>query len=188
MSRRGLTKDLILDAAGEVADERGLPVLSLAIVAERLKVKSPSLYNHFEGLEAMRRALSLRALNELAAVAAEAAIGKSRQDALLSMGHAIRQFARSRPGLYAATVRAQAPDDKEGMTAVRKVMASFQKVLEGYGIKDSEAIHTLRALRSLVHGFVLLESSGGFGLPVGLDESFSWMLERLVTSLGKGRD
>jgi hypothetical protein len=34
-------------------------------------------------------------------------------------------------------------------------------------------------LRSLVHGFATLEVSGGFGLPLDLDESFRRLVELL---------
>jgi len=39
-----------------------------------------------------------------------------------------------------------------------------------------------RAFRSAVHGFVLLEAAGGFGIPVDLDDSF----DRLVATLAGG--
>jgi hypothetical protein len=37
-------------------------------------------------------------------------------------------------------------------------------------------------VRAALHGFVTLESSAGFGLPLSLDESF----ERLVAMLDRG--
>ena len=52
-------------------------------------------------------------------------------------------------------------------------------VLGGYGLKGDDAIDAIRALRSSLHGFVSLETGGGFGLPQNIDRSF----DRLVTSL-----
>jgi hypothetical protein len=46
-------------------------------------------------------------------------------------------------------------------------------------LEGDDAIDAIRALRSALHGFVLLETGGGFGLPVDVDRSF----ERLVAGL-----
>jgi hypothetical protein len=37
-------------------------------------------------------------------------------------------------------------------------------------------------VRSALHGFVALETGGGFGIPVDLDESF----DRMVAALARG--
>jgi hypothetical protein len=69
--------------------------------------------------------------------------------------------------------------------ASRKALAPVFHLLEGMGCRGDEAIHAIRAMRSAVLGFTLLESSGGFGLPTDLDESFRWMVLRLVPSPSK---
>jgi hypothetical protein len=45
-------------------------------------------------------------------------------------------------------------------------------VLRPYGLSEANAVHALRSLRSLVHGFTTLELAGAFVLPLDLDESF----------------
>jgi AcrR family transcriptional regulator len=176
----------IVDAAAAESDEHGFEALSLGAVAGRLGVKPPSLYNHVDGLDGLRRALSVHALEVLADVSGRAAIGKSREEALLSMGMAVREFARSHPGLYAATVRAHSPHDTEALAAVRAAIAPFEAVLSGFGFHGPTAIHALRALRSAVHGFAALETAGGFGLPADLEVSFRFLLSMLTGALGHG--
>ena len=46
----GLTLDRVVAAAAEIADSAGLDALSLASVASALGVRSPSRYNHVDGL------------------------------------------------------------------------------------------------------------------------------------------
>lgn len=41
------------------------------------------------------------------------------------------------------------------------------------GVVGDEAIHAIPALRSALHGFVLLELTGGFDLDVSIDASFT---------------
>ena len=55
-------------------------------------------------------------------------------------------------------------------------------VLDGYGLTGDDAIHATRAVRSALHGFAVLETGGGFGIKLDLDESF----ERMVDLLDRG--
>jgi hypothetical protein len=48
-------------------------------------------------------------------------------------------------------------------------------------------VHAARAFRSAVHGFVVLEAAGGFGIPVDLDDSFDRLLATLAGGLATGR-
>jgi hypothetical protein len=98
------------------------------------------------------------------------------------MAGAQRDYARAHPGRYAASVAAPASDDPEHRAAAGEAVAVMQAVLRGWNLAGEDAIHAVRAIRSAVHGFVALEASGGFGLPVDADASF----DRLVEMLGAG--
>ena len=47
----------------------------------------------------------------------------------------------------------------------------------------SIAVHALRGLHSIVHGFATLEISGGFGMPLDADESFFRLVDWFVAEL-----
>ena len=51
---------------------------------------------------------------------------------------------------------------------------------EGSG---DDAIHAVRALRSLIHGFATLEQGGGFGIPLDLDESFRRLIAIYIAGI-----
>jgi hypothetical protein len=53
-------------------------------------------------------------------------------------------------------------------------------VVASFGLTGDDALHAVRGLRSLVHGFATLEIAGGFGLPLSLDESFDRLLQMFV--------
>jgi hypothetical protein len=58
-------------------------------------------------------------------------------------------------------------------------------VLASYELRDDDAVDATRALRSGLHGFVSLESSGGFGLPVDVDRSFERLVGGLLAALSQ---
>jgi AcrR family transcriptional regulator len=181
--RVGLTRDRVVRAAAEMADEDGWSRLTLAALATRLGVRQPSLYKHIDSLDDLHRGVSLVARRELGDVIARAAVGRAHRDALGALCLAYRDWVLAHPGRYAATVRAPAADDLEDQQASAEVVAVVVDVLAGFGLEDERAIDAARTVRSAIHGFVVLETSGGFGLPRGLDTSFAFLVDTLAAGL-----
>jgi AcrR family transcriptional regulator len=61
------TADRILDAAEDLFAEKGYSATSLGDVADRVGIRSPSLYNHFRNKEALYQAVLERLLEEFSA-------------------------------------------------------------------------------------------------------------------------
>lgn len=181
MARQGLDRDRVVDAATAIADAEGVGAVTLARVAADLGVRSPSLYNHVDGLDGLRRAIALRALRELHDTLRDAATGRAGAEALVALAEAYRDYARAHPGRYALTQTPQ-PDDPELDAAADAVVGVVVAALRGFRLTDEDAIHATRAFRATVHGFVDLETSGGFALGVDVDESF----RRLIAALAAG--
>ncbi|HEX6843946.1 MAG TPA: TetR-like C-terminal domain-containing protein [Actinomycetota bacterium] len=174
MPRAGLTPEVVVAEAAEVADEVGFDRLTLAAVADRFGVAVPSLYKHVDGLDGLRRGVAIKSIRELGDALAPAT-------SLTEVATAYRGFAHSHPGRYAATLRAADPGDEEASAASGEVLATVLGVLEDYGLTGPDAIDATRALRSSLHGFVALEAVGGFGIPQDVDRSF----DRMVASLDR---
>ena len=182
MPRAGLTTERVVVEAEDLADEVGLSHLTLAALAGRLEVKLPSLYKHVRGMDGLQRELAVRAKLELADVLGRSAVGRSRDDAVRSMARAYRAWAGEHPGRYAATVRAPNPGDDADEAASATATAIVLDVIAGYGLAGNDSVDAARAVRSALHGFIVLENDGGFGLPVDIDRSF----DRLVDALCRG--
>lgn len=188
--RAGLNTETVVQAAAALADEAGLEGLTLAALAGRLGVRTPSLYNHVNGLEELLRRLALLGVQELTEALTRAALGKAGPQAVLAVAQAYRAYIKRRPGVYAAGVRSPAlMADPDGalQRAADGLLEVILAALAGYGFSETQALHTVRALRSMVHGFATLELAGGFGLPLDTDESFERMLEAYLGSLERMR-
>jgi TetR/AcrR family transcriptional regulator len=61
------TSDRILDAAEDIFAEKGYSATSLGDVADRVGIRSPSLYNHFKNKEALYAAVLERLLADFSA-------------------------------------------------------------------------------------------------------------------------
>jgi AcrR family transcriptional regulator len=177
--RVGLSEELVIDEAARLADEVGLEQMTLTVLAERLGVRQPSLYKHVDGVASLRRGISLRAKAALAETLARSAVGRSKEDAIVSMSRAYRSWALAHPGQYDAAQRAPAEGDDEDQAVSRAVVEICADVLLGFGLNGDDAIDAIRAYRSALHGFLSLETSGAFGLPRDVDRSFDQLVRAL---------
>ena len=189
--RRGrgrLDRAAILERAARLADRDGLDTLTLTALAGELGIRPPSLYNHVASLEELRQALAVRALGELNAAIGRAALGKAKAEAVMALGEAYRAYAHARPGLYAAIAAVGSLTTPELHTARTALLDTAGAVLRPFGlVGKEEGLHAMRALYSLLHGFVSLEAAGGFALPVDPATSFRWLLTHFSAGLESSR-
>jgi len=184
VGRKGLDAERVVAEAVRIADADGLAAVTLARVAAALGVRTPSLYNHVGGHEALLRAVALQGLRELGDALRRAAVGRARGDALVAIADAYRAYAKVHPGRFAAAVAGRSIRDPALQDAGADVVAVLVAVVGGWGLADDDAIHAVRAIRSALHGFVEIEADGGFDIELDLDVSFA----RLVQTLAAGLD
>lgn len=178
--RKRLDKEIVVRTAAELLEEEGPSALNLHRLADRLGIKPPSLYNHVKGLSDLQLELTLLNTRNLAESMEKAAIGRSGANALTAIAQAYRSYIKSAPALYQYTLRASGnlPGSNTALKefearAVQVVLA----VVESFDLHGDDAIHAVRGLRSLIHGFASIEVAGGFGMPLDCDESFQRLLD-----------
>ena len=184
MPRRGLDRARVVEAAAAIADADGLEAVTLARVADALGVRPPSLYHHVAGRDGLLRALAARSTSELVTALRRAATGRAGAAAIAAVAAAQRAYALEHPGRYAATVAAPAAGDSEHERAAAEAVDVLGAVLAGSGLDGDDLVHAIRALRSAVHGFAVIEAAGGFELAVDREESFRRLVDALARALG----
>jgi len=179
----GVKREQLIAVAGQLADEYSLEQLTLAQVAGRLGIRIPSVYNHVKGLPGLHRDLAILGGRQIMNKIQRAAVGKSADEAVIAVAQALRSYAMEHRGLYAASVRAPAADDLEAQQFGREIVDMILALLGPYQLNETDAIHAVRGLRSVIHGFVTLEEAGGFGMPVNRDESFLFLIKVYLAGL-----
>jgi AcrR family transcriptional regulator len=175
--RTGLSGAEIIATAAALADEAGFAGVTMGLLAERLGIRPPSLYKHVASLADLQHRVATLAMTEVGEQIRDAVQGLAGRDALAALMTALRTYVTEHPGRYLATIGAVAhgPDDPLVLAADR-VIDSIAAVLRGYGIGDAEMTDAIRVLRSTMHGFAMLEASGGFQWDREPDQSFTWMI------------
>jgi hypothetical protein len=117
------------------------------------------------------------------------------------VAQAYRSYIKQHPGLYMASLRASGAQMSDSTplpgtelpenglpyaalaAAEERVVRVVMAVLVSFGLEGDDALHAVRGLRSLVHGFASLEIAGGFGLALDCDESFRRLLAMFIRGL-----
>ena len=178
--------DVISSATRFVDGGGGLEGLALGKVAEDLGVRTSALYNHVDGVDGLRRALSIHASQNLAELLRDAAVGRSGAAALAEVAHAYRRFAIDHSGQYASTLLPTGATDDGGPEPQADIVRVIARILEGFGLEGDTAVHGARIVRSAIHGFVTLEATESFVNPQDHDESFTALVAFLVAGLDAG--
>lgn len=184
MARRmKIDLSIILQMATELVDEHGLDQLSIGSLAEKLGVRPPSLYHHLDSLNELKQKLAIHGMKKLHDTMLQAAVGRSGDDAIREISKAYIQFVQMHPGLYDASTRFPDENDKELQQAQESIVHLVVQVLQAYNLNEEMAVHMVRGLRSILHGFTSIEQMGGFGMQLDINKSFSILINTFIEGI-----
>jgi len=178
-----LSRDSIVNAALTFLDREGWDALTINALATQLGTKGPSLYNHVQSLEDLRRTVRMRVVGDIIDMLNTVGQGRTRDDAVTAMASAYRSYAHHHPGRYSAFTRMPlGGDDPEFTAATRAAAAPVISVLASYGLDGDNAFYAALEFWSAMHGFVLLEMTGAMN-GIDTDAVFVDMVMRLATGM-----
>jgi AcrR family transcriptional regulator len=178
-----LSREIIVNAALTFLDREGWEALTINALATQLGTKGPSLYNHVDSLEDLRRTVRIRVIDDIIMMLTRVGEGRARDDAVLVMASAYRSYAHHHPGRYSAfTHMPLGGDDPEYTAATRGAATPVIAVLSSYGLDLEQAFYAALEFWSALHGFVLLEMTGVMD-EIDTDSVFSDMVLRLAAGM-----
>lgn len=180
----GLDKKAIIEAAANMADKKGIANVTMKVLAEELGIKSPSLYKHFSGgLDELNKELMLFGWRSLESEITRAAIGKAKDDAIIAICYAYRNFVAEHKGLFEAMQWYNMYQSEEHLQAAEGTVSILFQVLEAYGLTEEQKVHIVRMLRGLLQGFTAIESHGGYGNSTPLNDTFDFAVKTILNGI-----
>ncbi|WP_234376903.1 TetR/AcrR family transcriptional regulator [Streptomyces sp. TP-A0356] len=174
-----MTVERLTRAAADLADEVGFENMTVAALARRFDVKEASLYSHIKNARDLRTRVALLALAELADKVAAELAGRAGKDALVAFAGAYRDYAKRHPGRYTAAQLKLDPETA-AMSAAGRHSEMTRAILRGYQLSEPDQTDAVRMLHSTFHGYVSLETAGGFRHhPRAAEASWSRTLDAL---------
>lgn len=181
-------KDVIAAGMASIVEE-GPEALNVNRVAQRLGIRTPSLYNHVEGADDLRRAVVLETMER---AALEIALDPEEQaDSMTfirALARGLRKFAHENSNLYMFLMAAPLSWDADPYAPHwSRTQERFAASVRGFNLPAEETLHATRYVLSAIQGFIRLELRGSYAREGMSDESFEWMLDQIATSLAARR-
>lgn len=154
-----VTKELIVEKAHQLIEEKGVDALSLGKLAKDLGVKAPSLYRHIGNKERLLQEVNIKTLRLLfgeidASLAGQDQANPSQK--IVTIAKVYRQYALAHPHsyrLFSSTPPGQGRPDEDLLIQLILPMQEVIAELSG----DALSLTALRGLVAQMHGFVMLE-------------------------------
>lgn len=181
--KKNITQQQILDAAFKLTIENGLDKLALKDVAEAIGIRSPSLYNHFNGLRALRHAMSSALYVEFNARMASVLAGKTGVDAIRIWAITYRQFALEKRAAYDLLWDFADITDPQLRAPMHDHNNLLKALLAPFAKNEADLLTLHRGWRSFLHGYLALSLHGFFKDDDSRDASFEALLEQHLAQL-----
>ncbi len=148
---RALNRDLILDGAIELIEQKGPNALSMRRLGSKLGVEGMAIYHHFDGRADLLSAIGDRLLEPLGSLEPVS----DWRGACRAFATALRDIAVARPATF-QLLGLQPLDTPAALRPVERLMSGL--VEQGFGPTRALAIY--RATVSYARGYALAESTG----------------------------
>lgn len=184
MFHKGLNKEIVVETAKELIEEIGCNDFSMRKLADKLGVKTASLYTHIESMEMLFTEVGLSALREQRDCLLNTITEKNRDDALKTLAVVYRCFSIEHPALYQMIMQMPSGENEILKKAAAMTAEPFMQILDNYQISDERKMHWQRVIRGMMHGFVSEEQAGYFShYPVTIEESYKVAISCIINGL-----
>lgn len=175
-----ITKNMVIQTASDIADKDGLNNLSLKIIAEKLAVRPPSLYNHIASLDDLLREVAHSGMKLMNEQMTQAAVGISGDRAVKSVCTAYFRFVIAHPGVYETIQWASWHGSEETRLIFADYTALLEKVIYSCQFKRIKVSIVSDLLMAMLHGFCTMQLQKALERPEetihGLTEAIDTML------------
>lgn len=183
MPKTRLSKNLVITRAAQIVNKIGLEQITLKMLADDLGIKSPSLYNHINGLDDLKKQLMIFGWKQMQEQITQSVIGVTGYDALKAMCYAFYDYATENPGVFNVMLWYNKFKNDEMAEATSGLLSIIFKVVASLKLPEEYGFHLIRTFRGFLEGFSLLVNNGSFGHSLPIRDSFELSLNILVEGI-----
>lgn len=160
MFHKVLNKEIIVNTAKELIEQENFTAFSMRKLAEKLDVKTASLYTHIESMEMLFTEIGLSALRGQRDCLLNAIGEKRGNAAVTALADGYRCFAAEHAELYKIIMQMPSGDDAVLKEAAAMTAEPFMQVLGDYRLTEEQKMHWQRVLRGADARLCLRSASG----------------------------
>ena len=181
---KGITKGIIIREAEKLIEENGISHFSLHVLAQRLHIKTASLYSHISGMDEILEEASMDILHQYHDYQMKTIKEKNGRDALLSLAISERTYAQEHFSFYDLIMNLQLSDNERLKEEASCLIQPIMTILDQYDLNQNQKVNAERAFRASVFGFISQEKHKYFShLSNDTKESFLFCINTIIDGI-----
>ena len=177
------TKELVLQAASEIADRDGLSGVSLKAVAAALQIRTPSLYNHIDSLDELLREVAHTGMRTMNCQMTQAVIGVSGDAAIRAIAVAYLRFMVAHPGVYETIQWASWHTNDQTKQILSEYNSLMEKLVQSCGLSISDVSPIVSVLTGFLHGYATQQLGSALSNPKAAITDMSSALDIILLGI-----
>lgn len=178
-----ISKPLVIQTASAIADDSGLNQVTLKNVAEKLGIRTPSLYNHIESLEELLREVAHNGMESMNQSMMQAAIGKSGIDAIHAVSWEYFSYVLQHPGVYETIQWATWHGNEKTSQIWNQYISLLKTLILSCGFNESDVKEITDLLTGILHGYTSLQLRNALENPKAAKDNLHVAMETVLTGI-----
>lgn len=154
-----VSKELIIHTASDIADEMGLQQVSLKLVAQKLNIKTPSLYNHISSLDELLQEIAHNGMKSMNEEMKSSAIGKAGETSIKALGSTYLQYVVQHPGIYETIQWVTWHGTDETKVIFQTYQELLTTLIRSCQFQEDHIPDILSLLTGFLHGYITMNLS-----------------------------
>lgn len=158
--QRAERRRLIITAARELAEAEGWETVTTRRLADKVEYSQPVLYGHFANMEAIRDAVAIEGVGEMAELLREARLAAPEHEAVRAVCTAYLEFAVAHPAAYQAMFSLPTNVKWARAETPAPLRAAFNEIVSAFGPVNDRNAALAELVWGSLHGMAMLLRSG----------------------------
>ncbi len=158
--QRAERRRLIITAARELAEAEGWETVTTRRLADKVEYSQPVLYGHFANMEAIRDAVAIEGIGEMAELLREARFAAPEHEAIRAVCTAYLEFAAAHPAAYQAMFSLPTNVKWASAETPASLRAAFNEIVSAFGPVNDRNAALAELVWGSLHGMAVLLRSG----------------------------
>ncbi len=171
-----VSREIVIQATSDIVNKDGLNKVSLKVIAEKLGIRTPSLYNHIESLDDLLLEVAHKGMREMNSQMIKAAIGNFGDTAIKCISIAYFNFIISNPGVYETIQWATWHGNNETLEIFDEYKSLLEKLILSCNLNTKNTGEVL----SVLHGYSTLQLGKSF---LSKEEAIKGLVDSIDTVL-----
>ena len=174
------TKEAVIKATSDLADEKGLNNVSLKAVAQKLNIRTPSLYNHIESLDNLLLEVAHNGMRDMNERMMKIAVGKIGKEAIKLVSIEYLNYMIEHPGVYEIIQWASWNGTEETAIIFNDYLSLLKTLICSCGFNPDKTTEILSMVTGMLHGYTTLQLRYAFSNPDKVRKELSEAIDTLL--------